>query len=127
MTIWLEGTRAAVLALTLEKYPDQSTRPVWVHHQLDKLSQGWILSLPGYNGFSQDEFSETVARYMCLPSPLSWESYWSSIEGGRGRQGLLPDFRLDITYPAGEPEQRLAEQTFSGPPEMVPWPEGEGG
>ena len=40
-----------------------------MHPQLDKLSQGWILSLPGQISFSQAEFSETVARYMCLPSP----------------------------------------------------------
>ena len=27
----------------------------------------------------------------------------------RGRQGLLPDFKLEISSPAGEPEYRLAE------------------
>ena len=53
ITTWLEDTRAAVLQQALEDYPDQSARPVWVHPQLDKLSQGWILSLPGHNGFSQ--------------------------------------------------------------------------
>ena len=33
------------------------------------LSQGWILSLPGPGGLNQAEFSETVARHLCLPSP----------------------------------------------------------
>ena len=46
VTIWLEDSRAAVLAKALELYPDQTARPVWVHPQLGKLSQGWILSLP---------------------------------------------------------------------------------
>ena len=57
ITTWLEDTRAAVLEKALEDYPDQSARPVWVHPQLDKLSQGWILSLPGHNGFTQAEFA----------------------------------------------------------------------
>ena len=57
LTTWLEDTRAAVLVKALEQYPDQSARPVWVHPQFDKLNQGWILSLPDYNGFSQAEFA----------------------------------------------------------------------
>ena len=56
ISTWLEDTRAAVLARSLQLYPDQTARPVWVNPQLDKLSQGWILSLPGHNGFSQAEF-----------------------------------------------------------------------
>ena len=44
VTTWLEDTRAAVLVKSLELLPDQTARPVWVHPQLDKLSQGWILS-----------------------------------------------------------------------------------
>ena len=51
-----------------------------MHPQLDKLSQGWILSLPGHNGFSQAEFSETVARYMCLPSPCCQPKLGESLE-----------------------------------------------
>ena len=77
VTTLLEDMRAASLAKALEEHPDQSARPVWVHPQLDKLSQGWILSLPGHNGFSQAEFSETVARLLCLPrlaARLSWDS-----------------------------------------------------
>ena len=35
-------------------------------------------------------------------------------EKGRGRQGLLPDFRLEIPSPAGEPELRLAELKICG-------------
>ena len=184
VTIWLEDTRAAVLAKALENHHDQSARSVWVHPQLDKLSQGWILSLPGHNGFTQAEFSETVARFLCLPSPccqpklgesleqhgLSLDAYGDnimsvsnipgdmfrvrhdtvktvlnsfcmtstiraecevygmfkdlipvqaleqeeSLERGRGRQGLLPDFRLEIPSPAGEPVQRLAELKMIG-------------
>ena len=33
---------------------------------------------------------------------------------GRGRHGLLPDFRLEIPSPAREPEQRLAELKIIG-------------
>ena len=69
ITTWIEDTRAVTLGKALEEYPDQSARPTWVHPQLDKISQGWILSLPGHNGFSQAEFTETVARFLCLPSP----------------------------------------------------------
>ena len=36
------------------------------------------------------------------------------MERGRGRQGLLPDFRLEIPSPAGEPVQRLAELKMIG-------------
>ena len=184
VTIWIEDTRAAVLAKALEHHPDQTARPVWVHPQLDKLSQGWILSLPGHQGFTQAEFSETVARFLCLPSPccqpklgesleqhgLTLDAYGDnimsvsnipgdmfrqrhdtvktvlnsfcmtssiraecevyglfkdlipvqaleqeeSLERGRGRQGLLPDFRLQIPSPAGEPVLRLAELKMLG-------------
>ena len=31
----------------------QTARPVWVHPQLDKLSQGWVHSLPGPKGLNQ--------------------------------------------------------------------------
>ena len=184
ITTWIEDTRAAVLEKALEMYPDQSARPVWVHPQLDKLSQGWILSLPGHNGFSQAEFGETVARHLCLPSPccqpkvgvplgqhgLRIDSFGDNVmsvtnipgdlfrirhdmvktvlnsfcltshmraecevygifrdlipvealvqeedlQMGRGRQGLLPDFRLQLPSPAGEPEYRLAELKMIG-------------
>ena len=39
LTTWIEDTRAEVLGKSLELYPDQGARPVWVHPQLDKLSQ----------------------------------------------------------------------------------------
>ena len=179
LTTGIEDIRAAVLAKSLEQYPDQTARPVWVHPQLDKLSQGWILSLPGHNGFTQAEFSETVARLLCLPSPCCQPRVGESLDQhnlhidtfgdnlisvtnipgdlfrirhdmikttlnsfcltsnlkaecevygifrdlipvealeqedelqrGRGRQGLLPDFRLQLPSPAGELEYRLAE------------------
>ena len=184
ITIWMEDTRARVLTKALEQYPDQKARPVWVHPQLDKLSQGWILSLPGHRGFTQAEFSETVARFLCLPSPCcqarigetldqhgllvdpfgdnvmsvsnipgdmfrirhdtiktvinsfcmtsslrsECEVYGlfrdlipvealeneEELERGRGRQGLLPDFRMEIPSPTGEPTQRLAELKIIG-------------
>ena len=38
----------------------------------------------------------------------------AQLERGRGRQGLLPDFRLEIPSPAGEPSQRLAELKLIG-------------
>ena len=69
ITTWLEDVRAATLKKGLENHADQTARPIWVHPQLDKLSQGWILSLPGPGGLNQAEFSETVARHLCLPSP----------------------------------------------------------
>ena len=69
VTTYLENTRAAVLKAGLEGHLDQTARPIWAHPQLDKLSQGWILSLPGPGGLSQAEFTEAVARHLCLPSP----------------------------------------------------------
>ena len=36
------------------------------------------------------------------------------LQRGRGRQGLLPDFRLELPSPAGEPEYRLAELKMIG-------------
>ena len=189
ITTWLEDTRARVLTRALEQYPDQKARPVWVHPQLDKLSQGWILSLPGHNGFSQAEFGETVARFMCLPSPccqaklgeplgqhgLHVDAFGDNVmsvsnipgdlfrvrhdtvktvinsfcvtstiraecevfglfrdlipvgamdneeelERGRGRQGLVPDFRIELPSPAGEPTARLAELKIIGAPKLV--------
>ena len=49
-----------------------------------------------------------------------------SEEKGRGRQGLLPNFRLEIPSPAGEPELRLDELKICGTvkrlyPVMVTW------
>ena len=69
VTSWLKDCRAALLKKGLEEHFDQTARPVWAHPQLDKLSQGWILSLPGPGGLGQAEFSETVVRHLCLPSP----------------------------------------------------------
>ena len=173
VTTWLEDSRAALLKKGLEEHRDQTARPVWAHPQLDKLSQGWILSLPGPGGLSQSEFSETAARHLCLHSPccaprvgeplgmrnLTIDAFGDNIlsvsnipggaftarhdtvkcainslildsgiradcevfgvfrdlipvealneeEGlqtGRGRQGLLPDFRLDLPGPGAGP------------------------
>ena len=184
LTTWLEDTRAAVLKKSLENYPDQTARPVWVHPQLDKLSQGWILALPGPEGFSHEEFGETVARHLCLPSPCCQSrvgeplgqrgalvdifgdnlmsvtnipgdsfrirhdksksvlnrfflscniraecevfgvfkdlipSEALEVEGelqrGQGRQGLLPDFRLELPSPMGQPQFQLAELKIIG-------------
>ena len=140
--------------------------------------------MPGYKGFTQAEFSETVARFLCLPSPccqtkvgeslgqhgLQLDSYGDNLmsatnipgdsfrirhdtiktvlnsfcmtsgiraecevyglfkhliptqaledegclERGRGRQGLLPDFKLEVPSPDGEPTERLAELKVIG-------------
>ena len=183
VTTLLEDMRAATLVKALEEHPDQSARPVWVHPQLDKLSQGWILSLPGHNGFSQAEFSETVARLLCLPSPCcqtklgqplhqhgllvdpfgdnilsvtnipgdhcrtrhdsikmvinsfcltsniraDCEVYGlfrdlipiealgeEELQRGRVRQGLLPDFKLELPTTEGDHEVKLAELKVIG-------------
>ena len=87
VTTWLEDTRASVLKKALETHQDQSARPVWVHPQLDKLSQGWILAIPGPEGFSNAEFSETVARLLCLPSP----GCQSRVGVSLGQHGFLVD------------------------------------
>jgi hypothetical protein len=55
-----------------------------------------------------------------------------SEEKGRGRLGLLPDFRLEIPSPAGEPELRLAELKICRAvkrwyPVMVTWQGGRKG
>ena len=41
------------------------------------------------------------------------------LQRGRGRQGLLPDFRLEIPSPAGEPEYQLAELKIIGAVEKL--------
>ena len=61
--------------------------PVWVHPQLDKLSQGWVLSLPGPKGLNQTLFSETMARLLCLFSP----SCAASVGAPLGQRGLVVD------------------------------------
>ena len=38
----------------------------------------------------------------------------SSLERGRGRQGLLPDFKMEVPTPAGEKVERLAELKILG-------------
>ena len=183
ITTWLEDCRASVLKKALEHHPDQSARPVWVNPQLDKLSQGWILSLPGPEGFSHAEFSETVAKQLCLPSPccqprigtplgqhgMNVDSFGDNLmsvtnipgdsfrhrhdkvktvlnrfcltssikaecevfgvfrdlipvqalgegglERGRGRQGLLPDFQMELPTSQGQATNQLAELKVIG-------------
>ena len=46
--------------------------------------------------------------------PVEALSEEEGLERGRGRQGLLPDFRLELPSPAGEPELRLAELKICG-------------
>ena len=69
VTDYLENTRAKVFCRALELHPDQSARPVWANPQMDTLSTGWLQQLPGPEGLTQVEFSETMARFLCLPSP----------------------------------------------------------
>ena len=66
---------------------NQSAKPVWVNPQMDKLSQGWILALPGLEGFSNAEFSETVAMLLCLPSLCCKPHVGAPLR----QQGLLVD------------------------------------
>ena len=87
ITTWIEDTRAAVLKKALENHPNQSARPAWVHPQLDKLSQGWILAVPGPEGFSHAEFGETVARLLCLPSPCCQPRLGTAL----GQHGMVVD------------------------------------
>ena len=84
ITTWLEETRRAVLSKTLEEYPDQSARPVWPNPQLEKLSQVWLLAMPGPQGFSNAEFGETVIRLLCLPSPCCQGGSSLGLEGPGG-------------------------------------------
>jgi hypothetical protein len=185
ITTWIEETRSAVLSKALEEHPDQSARPVWANPQLDKLSQGWLLAMPGPQGFSHAEFGETVARLLCLPSPccqpkvgaalgerglvvdtfgdnlmsvrnIPGDSYrhrhdkvkttinslclrsgikaecevfgafrdlipaqaldqqQDGLQRGRRRQGLLPDFRLELPTALGQPSYQLAELKVIG-------------
>ena len=58
---------------------------MWTHPQLDKISQGWILSQPGPEGFIQAEFGETVARLLCLPSSRCQPKIGDPL----GQKGLL--------------------------------------
>jgi hypothetical protein len=46
--------------------------------------------------------------------PVEALSEEEGLERGRGRQGLLPDFRLELPSPAVEPELRLAELKICG-------------
>ena len=71
----------------LEIHLDQTARPVWVHPQLDKLSQGWVHSLPGPKGLNQTLFSETMARLLCLFSP----SCAARVGEPLGQRGLVVD------------------------------------
>ena len=87
ITTCLEETRRAVLSKALEEHPDQSARPVWANPQLDKLSQGWLLAMPGPQGFSHAEFGETVARLLCLPSPCCQPKVGAPL----GERGLVVD------------------------------------
>jgi hypothetical protein len=87
ITTWLEETRSAVLSKALEEHPDQSARPVWANPQLDKLSQVWLLAMPGPRGFSHAEFGETVARLVCLPSPCCQPKVGAPL----GERGLVVD------------------------------------
>ena len=46
--------------------------------------------------------------------PVEALSEEDGLERRRGKQGLLPDFRLELPSPAGEPELRLAELKICG-------------
>ena len=87
ITVYLEDKRKEVLVKALETHHNQAARPVWANPQLDKLSQGWVLSLPGPRGLAHQEFSETVARLLCLPSPCCVTKVGKAL----GQDGLRVD------------------------------------
>ena len=65
-----ENMRGLILRRALERHPNQQARPVLMFPQLDKLSNAWLLALPGpFSGLSSPVFSEGMCSLLCLPSP----------------------------------------------------------
>ena len=77
----MEDTRARVLTKALEQYPDQKARPVWVHPQLDKLSQGWILSLDTEASLKQNSVKQSPGFSAChlLAVKQRLENPWTNM------------------------------------------------
>jgi hypothetical protein len=89
-----------------------------------------VSNIPGDLFRIRHDMVKTVLNSFCLTSHLRAEcevyglfrdlipvealGEEEELQRGRGRQGLLPDFRLEIPSPAGEPEYRLAELKMIG-------------
>ena len=73
--------------------------------------EGNQIHLPAYN--NQRAECEVYGLFRDL-IPVEALGEEEELQRGRGRQGLLPDFRLEIPSPAGEPEYRLAELKMIG-------------
>ena len=95
-----------------------------------------VTNIPGDLFRIRHDMVKTVLNSFCLTSHLRAEcevyglfrdlipvealGEEEVLERGRGRQGLLPDFRLEIPTPAGEPELRLRNKNDWCSPKMVP-------
>ena len=65
-----EKLMGRVLEEALRQHPQQQHRAVYSWPERDKLSSGWLLSLPGHDStLTAAEFSECVATLLALPSP----------------------------------------------------------
>ena len=89
-----------------------------------------VSNIPGDLFRIRHDMVKTVLNSFCLTSHLRAEcevyglfrdlipvaalGEEEDLQRGRGRQGLLPDFRLEIPSPAGEPEYQLAELKIIG-------------
>ena len=89
-----------------------------------------VTNIPGDLFRIRHDMVKTVLNSFCLTSnmraecevyglfrdliPVEALGEEEELQRGRGRQGLLPDFRLEIPSTAGEPEYRLAELKMIG-------------
>lgn len=70
-----EDLRFEAMVHCLERHPDRTARPVFGFQNLDKLSDSWVLSLPGpRTGLSAPIFQEAMASRLFLHSPAVVES-----------------------------------------------------
>ena len=66
----LENLRLRCMVKSLTEQPDKLARPVWSWANRDKLTNAWLLSLPGpHTARSSPIFKEGLAMVLCLPSP----------------------------------------------------------
>ena len=78
-----EATRGQILQRALELHPNQQARPVLVWPQLDKLSNSWLLALPGSSsGLTGPVISEGMCSLLCLPSPACRDRVGASVARG---------------------------------------------
>ena len=78
-----EKVRGQALTRALELHHDRQARPALMWPQLDKLSNSWLLALPGpQSGLSGPVFSEGMCSLLCIPSPACRDRVGESV--GRG-------------------------------------------